>query len=366
MDKSDRLPRFGEFPTTDPITELLIQPSVYQAGETPYLPNEVRPPVNTKVINSFVNSGAFFKRSKVMRHAREEWDRHLKGKVSEMQATLQNATAGVPRLMRRVQYHNILALVSGSFETLRRWTTGSANKLRMFQLAGWMLLITSFVGTFKLLSLQAAFADSPISCGILATLAALAIVAAKGMIEKVDSPVLRRRLRIGLNGLSLVLLATYGSLLAFQTGGLAAGTQDVLQLGLGTATFGMPWLSPYLQAFQLWLESFSALACFENAEALRERLGEPDETKSATKELRLQQSYVLEQSLKAHHDTIAWAQGTLLRLKADRAAYVLEALAYFEEQAESRRVHRAGMNRARRDGEPRRPFLRRCADVFRS
>jgi hypothetical protein len=366
MDKSDRLPRFGEFPTTDPVTELLIQPSVYQAGETPYLPNEVRPPVNTKVIDSFVNSAAFFKRSKVMRHAREEWDRHLKGKVSEMQATLQNATAGVPRLMRRVRYHNILALVSGSFETLRRWTTGSANKLRIFQLAGWMLLITSFVGTFKLLSLQAAFADSPISCGILATLAALAIVAAKGMIEKVDSPVLRRRLRIGLNALSLVLLLTYGGLVSFQTGGLAAGILDVLELGRGETSFGMPWLSPYLQTCQLWLESITALACFENAEALRERFGEPNETKSATKELRLQQSYVLEQSLKAHHDTIAWARGTLLRLKADRAAYVLEALAYFEEQAESRRVHRAGMNRARRDGEPRRPFLRRCADVFRS
>ncbi len=365
MDNNDPLPKFGEFPTQDPVTELLIQPSVYQAGETPYLPNEIRPPVNTKVINSFVNSGAFFKRSKVVRHARVEWDRHLMGKMSEMQATLRNATGAVPGLVRRVRYHNALALVCGSFETLRRWATGSANKLRMFQLAAWILLIASFAGTFKLLSLQAAFADSPISCGILATLTALAIVAAKGMLGKVDSPTLRRRLRIGLDAFSLVLLVTYCGLLAFQTGGLASGVLDVLQMGRDETSFGMPWLSPYLQMSQLLLEAFAALACFENAEALRERLGEPDQTKSAVKELRIQQSYVLEQSLKAHHDTIAWAEGAILRLKADRAAYVYEALAYFEEQAESRRVHRAGMNRARRDAEPRRPFLRRCADLFR-
>lgn len=365
MDKCDPLPRFSKFPAQDPITELLIQPSVYESAETPYLPKEVRPAVRTDVINSFVNSGAFFKRSKVVRHARAEWDRHLRGKVEEMRAILQNATGAIPRLERRVRYHNTIALFCGTFETLRRWTTGAANKLRMFQIAGWVLLIASFAGTYKLLALQVAFADSPITCAIIASLLPVAAFAAKGMFWKVEPPDLRRRLRIGLDAFSLVLLATYCGLLALQTGGLAAGTQDVLQLGRGETSFGKPWLSPYLQMCQLWLEAFAAIACFESAEALRERHGEPDQTRSAAKELRLQQAYVLEQSLRTHHDTIAWARGAILRLKADREAYVFEALAYFEEKAEARRAHRAGMNRARAEAEPRRGFFRRCADVFR-
>lgn len=360
------LPNFGEFPTKNPITELLIQPTVYEPGETSYLPKEIRPPVNTTVINSLVNSGAFFKRSKVVRYSGMEWDRHLKGKVEEMLAILRNATAAIPRLERRVRYHNAIALFCGTFETLRRWTTGAANKLRMFQFAGWVLLIASFAGAYKLLSLQAAFADSPITCAIIASLLPVTVMGAKGMLWKIESLVLRRRLRIGLDAFSLVLLATYCGLLAFQTGGLAAGTLDVLQMGRGEASFAKPWLSPYLQLCQLWLEAFAGLACFESAEALKERHGEPDQTRSAAKELRIQQSYVLEQSLRTHLDTIAWAQGTLQRLKADRAAYVIEALAYFEEKAEARRAHRAGMNRARAEAEPRRGFFRRCADVFRS
>lgn len=362
--ENDPLPNFGEYPTQDPVNGLFIQPGVYQPGEAPYLPPEVRPPINRQVILSYVKSGTFFKRRKVARFSREEWNRHLLGKWTEIEATGRASLAATPSLVWRVRYHTSMNFLCGTFETFRRWTVGAVSKLHLFQWIGCLLLAASFVGTYKLYATQVAFADAPIVCGIIAAIVALSVFGVKGMIEKFDVSATRRRLRITLNLSTLVLLMIYCALLAFQTGGLASGVQDVLLLGQGETAFGKPWLSPYLQMVQLWLEAIAALSCFENAESLRERYGEPDRTMSAVKLLRVQQAHEMEMSLLRHRNTVAWARGCVRRLRSDRDTYVIESLGVFGEELENRRVHRLGMSRARGAEEASPSLFERIKDFF--
>jgi hypothetical protein len=365
MEKQMPLPGFVTSPITDPVTQLLIQPSVYKTEDAPFLPLEQRPPLDTDFSKKVVGARIWFKASKVTAYAGAEWDRHLGGKIVEARARRKEAKAQIPALTLRVRYHSTLAHVCRTFELFRAWTSWAAFKFRLFQAAAWTLVVASVTGTFKLFSLQAAFADSPVSCAVIAAVVAVTVYGVKGMIGKIESATLRRRLRIGLDALCLVLLVTYCVLLAFQTGGLAAGVQDVLQIGQGSASFGLPWLSPYLQACQLLVEVFAALSCFENGEALAERYGDPNRTLSAAKELRLQQAHALDESLKSLHESIAQREKEILRLKADRKSYVLSAVVAFEREAELERRQSDGLRRARADAEPRRGLLRRCADVFR-
>jgi hypothetical protein len=365
MENQLPLPGFVTPPITDPVTQLLIQPSVYKAEEAPFLPPEQRPQVDQEYIKKMVGGRSWFKSSKVASWARAEWDRHLGGKILEARASRKEAKAAIPGLKLRVHYHTALAHLCGTFEQFRAWTSWAAFKFRLLQAAAWTLVAASITGTYKLLALQASFADSPLSCAVIATIVAIAVYGVKGMIGKIESATLRRRLRIGLDALCLVLLVTYCVLLAFQTGGLSAGVLDVMQIGRGSAAFGLPWLSPYLQACQLLVEVFAALSCFENAEALAERHGDPNRTPSAAKELRMQQVHALERSLKSLQESIARAEAVILRLKADRKAFVLGAVNTFEREAELERRQSDGLRRARTEAEPRRSLLRRCADVFR-
>jgi hypothetical protein len=360
-----QLPSLVTSPITDPVTQLVIQPSVYKAEDAPFLPPEQRPPLDTDFSKKVVGARIWFKASKVTAYAGAEWDRHLGGKIVEARARRKEAKAQIPALTLRVRYHSTLAHVCRTFELFRVWTSWAAFKFRLFQAAAWTLVVASVTGTFKLLSLQAPFADSPVSCAVIAAVVAVTVYGVKGMIGKIEAATLRRRLRIGLDALCLVLLVTYCVLLAFQTGGLAAGVQDVLQIGQGSASFGLPWLSPYLQACQLLVEVFAALSCFENGEALAERYGDPNRTLSAAKELRLQQAHALDESLKSLHESIAQREKEILRLKADRKSYVLSAVVAFEREAELERRQSDGLRRARADAEPRRGLLRRCADIFR-
>jgi hypothetical protein len=365
MENQLPLPGFVTPPIHDPVTQLLIQPSVYKPEEAPFLPPEQRPQLDYDFIKKVVGGRTWFKASKVAGHARAEWDRHLGGKILEARARRKVANAAIPGLKLRARYHTVVAHLCGTFEQFRAWTSWAAFKFRLFQAAAWTLVVASVTGTFKLLSLQAPFADSPVSCAVIAAVVAVTVYGVKGMIGKIESATLRRRLRIGLDALSLVLLVTYCVLLAFQTGGLAAGVQDVLRIGQGSASFGLPWLSPYLQACQLLVEVFAALSCFENGEAIAERYGDPNRTLSAAKELRLQQAHALDVSLKSLHESIAQGEKEILRLKADRKSYVLSAVMNFEREAELDRRQSDGLRRARTEAEPRRSFLRRCADIFR-
>lgn len=230
------------------------------------------------------------------------------------------------------------------------------------------MFAASATGVFKLLLNTAVFADSPVACGILATLATAIPFGIKLGITCIEGEHWRRRVRKLLAWLCTALAIAFLVLLALVTGGLGSALLTSLQLAEPTPVQSLAGLAPHLQWVQLLLELTVALAVYCFIDLLCERHGSPRRSPNPHHWLVQDQWQRAEAAHQQESETFGWTLGARRRLRASRAVFVSRATALYEQQADLARRQEEGIRRQRGETPPdeRRGLLARVKRFFRN
>ena len=333
-----------------PFKELLIQPFIEGPCNERYFANHPRPAVDEDFIDKIVGSKTARKHRLVVNHHRDYWNSLYATKVVELQHEKRLRARDAERLARQLRQQKIAFALTWSWTWFAEWPAWSAFLFKLLYAVAGLMMGASAVGVFKLLQNTAVFADSKVSCAVVATLAGASVFGVKSLFASIKDHERQNRLRIAVAALTAVFAITYFALVAFMTGGLGASLQTVDQIANSTGSTTKPWLSPHTQLVQLLLEMFASLSAFLYSEIYVESHGSPKLSQSPIKIFRAKQRDEADRQYQLAHHAMGRCDGNRRGLLFQRKSYVTSAVASFERKLELAKRQEEGIRRQRGDG----------------
>ncbi len=350
-----------------PFKELLIQPFIEGPCNDQFFANHPCPAIDEDFIGKTVGSKTKRKRRVVVNHHRDYWNSLYGTKVVELQHERRLRASDVKQLAGQLRQQKIAFALTQSWTWFAEWPAWSAFLFKLLYAVAGLMMGASSVGVFKLLQNTAVFADSKVSCAVVATLAGASVFGVKSLFASIKDAELQNRLRIAAALLTGVLAVTYFVLVSFMTGGLGAPVLTVDQIANSTGSTMKPWLSPHMQLVQLLLEMFASLSAFLYSEIYVERHGSPKLSQNPKKIFRAKQRDESDRQYQLAHHAMGRCDGNRRGLLYQRKSYVASAVASFERKFELARLQEEGIRRQRGDAGPDRPpsFFSRFANLFK-